>query len=150
MDRRRFVLMLAASSLLHAADFSLTIGGPVAAGLVTKVKRSVFAVRLEQCENLAKSQITGTAEGIANSARKSVPVQLASTVSPSVFVVPATWADEGAWVVTLKATCADAKAGAIVPIGRGGFIRESLKVFPRFATAAEVEASLKALMGDTK
>ncbi len=142
--------MLAACSLLHAADFSLTIGSPVAAGLVKKVKDSGFAVRLEQCESIAKSQITGTAEGIVNGARKSVPVQLVSTASPNVFVLPATWTDEGAWVVSLKATCADAKAGAIVPIGRGGFIRESTKVFPRFATAAEVEAALKALTGGTK
>jgi hypothetical protein len=147
---KRIALMLAANSLVHAADFSLTIGSPVAAGVVTKVKNSVFAVRLEQCENIAKSQITGTAEGIVNGARKSVPVQLASTVSPNVFVVPANWAEEGAWVVTLKATCVDAKAGAIVPIGRGGFIREAVKVFSRFATSAEVEASLKTLTGGTK
>lgn len=141
--------MLAASSLLHAADFSLTIGSPVAAGLVKKVKDSVFAVRLEQCEDTAKSQITGTAEGIVNGARKSVPVQLASA-SPNVFLVQETWTGEGAWVVILKATCADAKAGAIVAISRGGFIRESTKTFSRFATAAEVDASLKTLTGGTK
>ncbi len=135
MDKRQSNLMLGASSILHAADFSLTIGSPVAAGVATKVKNSVFAVRLEQCENLAKSQITGTAEGIVKGARKSVPVQLVSTASPNVFVVPETWTDEGAWVVSLKATCVDAKASAIVPIGRGGFIREAVKVFSRFATA---------------
>ncbi len=58
------ILILAASSILSAADFSLTIGSPVAAGVVTKVKGGVFAVRLEACENIEKSQITGTAEGI--------------------------------------------------------------------------------------
>ncbi len=142
--------MLAASSLLHAGDFSLTIGSPVAAGVATKVKRSVFAVRLEQCENIAKSQITGNAEGIVNGARESVPVQLVSTLTPNVFVVPDTWTDEGAWVVSLKATCVDAKAGAIVPIDRGGFIRESLKIFSHFPMAAEVDASLKTLIGGTK
>ena len=136
--------------MLSAADFSLTIGSPVAAGVVTKVKGGVFAVRLEQCENAAKSQITGTAEGIAGGARKSVPLQLVSTASPNVYVVPETWSNEGAWVVSLKATCVNAKAGAIVPIGPSGFIRESSKFFSRFATAAEVEASLKALTGGTK
>jgi hypothetical protein len=144
------ILILAASSILSAADFSLTIGSPVAAGLVTKVKGSALAVRLEDCENLAKSQITGTAEGIVDSVRQSVPLQLTATPSPNVYVVPQTWSTEGAWVVSLKATCVNAKAGAIVPFGRAGFIRESSKFFPRFATAAEVEASLKALTGGPK
>jgi hypothetical protein len=48
-------------------------------------------------------------------------------------------------VVALKGTCADANAGAIVPIGPHGFIRESSKFFPRPATNPEIEASLKAL-----
>jgi hypothetical protein len=150
MDKRKMILILAASSILSAADFSLTIGSPVAAGLVTKVKGSVLAVRLEDCENLATSQITGTAEGIVNSVRQSVPLQLTATPSPNVYVVPQTWGNDGAWVVTLKATCVTAKAGAIVPIGRAGFIRESSKFFPRFATAAEVGASLKSLTGGPK
>ena len=155
MNRRKVILVLAASSILSAADFSLTIGSPVAAGTVSKVKGSVFAVRLEQCEDAANSQISGTAEGIVDGARKSVPLQLTATNSPTVFVVPDTWSaaagpQEGAWVVTLKATCAKAKAGAIVPIGRAGFIRNSSRFFPRFATPAEVEASLKTLIGGPK
>ena len=56
-----------------------------------------------------------------------------------------TWPAEGDWVVNLKGTCADASAGAIVPIGPKGFIRESSKFFPRPATNAEIETSLKAL-----
>jgi hypothetical protein len=79
MNRRNAILMAAismtASSILSAADFSLTIGNPVAAGTVTKVKSSVLAIRLEECETLAQSQITGTAEGLVDGARKSVPLQ---------------------------------------------------------------------------
>jgi hypothetical protein len=48
--------------------------------------------------------------------------------------------------VDLKGTCASASAGAVVPIGPKGFIRESSKFFPRAATDAEVETSLKALV----
>src|SRR5580658_2394843 len=127
MDKRKVILMLAASSILSAEDFSLTIGSPVAAGVATKIKGGVFAVRLEQCENTAKSQIVGTAEGVVGGARKTVPLQLVSTASPNVYVVPETWSNEGAWVVSLKATCVNAKAGAIVPIGPAGFIREASK-----------------------
>ena len=150
MSRGSILVMLVASSTVSAADFSLTIGSPVAAGVATKVKSSVFAVRLEQCENISQSKITATAEGMVDGARKRLPVQLIATASPNVFVVPEVWGDDGAWVVNLKATCADAKAGAIVPTRGGSFIRESSKTFTRFATAAEVDASLKALAGGAK
>jgi hypothetical protein len=52
---------------------------------------------------------------------------------------------EGAWVVNLKGTCANANAGAIVPIGPHGFLRESSKFFQRAASPAEIDASLKGL-----
>jgi hypothetical protein len=48
-------------------------------------------------------------------------------------------------VVTLKGSCADANASAIVPFGPKGFIRESAKFFSRPVKDAEIEASLKAL-----
>ena len=36
-----------------------------------------------------------------------------------------------AWVVSLKGACAGESAGAIVPFGPKGIIRESAKFFPR-------------------
>jgi hypothetical protein len=64
---------------------------------------------------------------------------------PGIYAVFQDWPSEGQWVVNLKGTCAAATAGAVVPIGPKGFIRDSSKFFPRPATGAEVEASLKAL-----
>ena len=64
---------------------------------------------------------------------------------PGVYAVYQNWPSEGAWLVSLKGTCADANAGAVIPIGPRGFIRESSKFFPRPATDAEIEKSLKAL-----
>jgi hypothetical protein len=149
MCRRKVILMALSAVVLNAADFALTIGSPVAAGTATKVKNSLFAVRMEQCEDPAKAQITAMAEGLVNGARKSEPVKLISTPSPGVFVAPQIW-DEGTWVVSLQATCAGKKAGAIVPIGPNGFLRDSSKMFSRFAKDSEVEASLKNLTGGKK
>jgi hypothetical protein len=154
MSRRKVTLMAAGVMLIsalqtRAADFALAIGNPVAAGTAAKVKGSLFAVRMEQCEDAAKAQITAMAEGVVNGARKSVPVQLINTPSPGVYVVPQSW-DDGMWVVSLKATCAGKKAGAIVPIGPTGFLRDSSRMFSRFATDSEVEASLKTLIGGKK
>jgi hypothetical protein len=154
MCRRKTILMVAGAILIsaryaNAADFALAIGSPVAAGTATKVKGGTFAVRMEQCEDPAKAQIAATAEGVVNGARKSEPVTLVPTPSPSVFVVAQGWA-EGTWVVNVQATCAGQKAGVIVPIGPAGFLRDSSKMFSRFATNAEVEASLKNLIGGKK
>ena len=53
-------------------------------------------------------------------------------------------------MVSLRGTCAGESAGAIIPMGPKGFIRESSKFFPRPATDAEIDASLKALSGGNK
>jgi hypothetical protein len=132
-----------------AADFSLTIGPPVAAaagGRATKTKAALFAVRLEECAAPDKAQVSGVAEGIVQGMRMSVPVTLSEGESQGVYVVSAGWnQNQGVWVVSLNATCGNAKAGAIVPIGPSGFQRDGTKVFPRPAAKAEIDAALKAL-----
>ena len=128
-----------------AAGFSLTIGPPVAAGTggkVTKTK-AAFAVRLEECEDLVHAQISATAEGLVNGARTSTRATLLPATQPGVYVVPGTWPDEGTWAVSLTASCGSAKAGAIVPIGPQGFVRESVKQFPGPPSPAEIDAALK-------
>ena len=66
------------------------------------------------------------------------------------YLVSREWPLQGVWVVNLSGVCAGAKAGALVPIISGGFTRESSKFFPRLATQAEIEASLKSLAGGAK
>ena len=154
--------ILAWTVSVHAAtDFTLTIGNPVAASapgaatptdkgappVVKKVtKDALFAVRFEECAELDKAQISGVAEGVANGARISAPVVLSAAGSPGVYVASPGWTqDHGVWVVSLSATCGKAIAGALVPIGPQGFIREKTKILPRVATKAEIDAALKAL-----
>jgi len=147
-----FVLALAASSA-WGKDFSLTIGNPVAVALpdgvnpVVKKKDAGMAVRVENCADVAKAQVTATAEGIVNGARRSVPVRPAAATTPGAFAVSHDWPMEGAWVVNLTGHCGASTASAVVPFGPNGFLRESSKFFPRAATAAEVEAVLKTLSG---
>jgi hypothetical protein len=159
----KYTLILIALSIpAFAADFTLAIGSPAAASLpgpeslpggavrVSKVKDAVLAVRTENCADPAKAQITGTAEGLVNGARQSVALRLISAPGTGVYLVSREWPTQGAWVVNLSGVCAGAKAGALVPIGPNGYMRESSKFFPRLATQAEIEASLKSLAGDPK
>jgi hypothetical protein len=143
------LLPLAAS----AAGFTLTIGPPVAAGAGAKVVKksaAVFAVRLEECGELDTAQVGGTAEGIVDGQRKSGALTIAAAGSPGVYVVSLADSENhndnpGVWLVSLSASCGKAKAGAIVPMGPQGFLREGTKVLPRSATKADIDFALKAL-----
>jgi hypothetical protein len=127
-----------------AAGFTFSIGSPVASRDF-RSKSAAFVFRTEGCADTVKPQITGTAEGLVNGARQSVALKLVETSRPGVYAVNQNWPPEGEWVIALQGKCADANAGAIVPIGPNGFVRESSKFFPRPATNAEIETSLKAL-----
>jgi hypothetical protein len=146
---RLVIAACAVPALVLAEGFTFTIGSPVASQDY-QAKGATFVFRTEGCAEPAKSQIRGTAEGLVKGTRRSVVLKVAAMTKPGVYAVYQNWPAEGEWVVNLKGTCADASTGAIVPIGPKGFIRESSKFFPRPATNAEIETSLKALQGGSK
>ena len=121
------------AALVLAEGFTFTIGSPVASQDY-QAKGAAFVFRTDGCAEPAKSQISGTAEGLVKGARRSVALKVVAMTKPGIYAVYQNWPAEGEWVVNLKGTCADATAGAIVPIGPKGFIRESSKFFPRPAT----------------
>jgi hypothetical protein len=131
------------AALALAEGFTFAIGSPVAAQDF-RVKAAVFVFRTDGCADQAKAQVGGTAEGLVRGVRQSVALKIVAAAKPGIYAVYQTWPAEGAWVISLKGTCGPASAGAIIPIGPKGFIRESSKFFTRAATDAEVEASLKA------
>jgi len=150
MEMVKFALItLLALSPLGAAEFTLTIGNPVAAN-VARVKTAGLAVRLEECADLAKAKLSGTAEGLEGGARKSIPVQIVAGSGPGVYAVNHNWPNDGAWVVSLKAECGSATAGAIVPFRGFAYLRDTVKIFPRFPSAAEIDRSLNELSGGPK
>jgi hypothetical protein len=135
---------LVSSLVLLAEGFTFTIGNPVASQDF-QMKSAAFVFRTEGCPDPTKAQIDATAEGMFKGARKSVTLKVITGAKPGIYAVFQQWPLEGQWVVNLKGTCATQTAGAVVPIGPKGFIRDSSKFFPRPATGAEVEDSLKAL-----
>jgi hypothetical protein len=142
--KRLVVFTSAAAALVSAEGFTFTIGPAVASGDFA-FKGAAFVVRVDGCNDPDKPQIAASAEGFVKDARKTVLVKVMPTAKPNVYAIPQTW-PEGTWVVNLRGTCGKANAGAIIPIGPKGFIRESAKFFSRPATDAEVDASLKALV----
>ena len=132
------------AGLAFADGFTFTLGSPVAAQDY-RAKVAAFVIRTESCANPANAQITATAEGLIKGVRRSVALKVMPMATPGVYAVYQNWPAEGGWIVNLKGSCGDANAGAIVPFGPKGFIRESSKFFSRPATDAEIETSLKAL-----
>ena len=138
------ILTLVVAMPAAAQGFTFTIGSPVASQDF-QFKVASFVFRTEGCADPGKAQISATAEGIVKGERRSVALKVLSGTKPGIYAVNQTWPAEGKWAVNLKGTCANLSAGAIVPMGPNGFIRESSKFFPRPATDGEIETSLKAL-----
>jgi hypothetical protein len=140
----------AAAALVLAEGFTFSVGSPVASQDY-RAKGAAFVFRTQGCAEPAKPQISGTAEGLVKGVRQSVALKLMAMTKPGVYAVYQNWPAEGEWLVNLKGTCADASAGAIIPIGPKGFVRESSKFFPRAASNAEIETSLKEIAkGESK
>lgn len=134
----------ALAALALGEGFTFTIGGPAAAQDFA-AKTAAFAFRTEGCADPASAQISGTAEGLVNGMRRTLALKISKMSKPGVYAVFQNWSGEGAWIVNLKGTCGTEIAGAIVPLGPKGFIRESSKFFARPATDAEIGESLKTL-----
>ena len=122
--------------------FTLEIG-PAIAGDSTRVKKASLVVRSSCCD-IATVTITGTAEGIVDGRRESVPLRLVALETPGVYAVPRVW-ERGRWVLKLSGNCAERKtvAAAIVPLGTNGFVRDGIQYLTRSATPADVEAALR-------
>lgn len=134
----------AAAALALGEGFTLRLGNPVAAQDY-RAKTASFVFRAEGCADPTKEQITGTAEGLVNGIRHSVPLKVSAMAKPGIYAVYQTWPAEGAWVVNLKGACGAESTGALVPTSTKGFLRDSVKFFPRPATKVEIETALKNL-----
>jgi len=144
---RAVVMATWIASSAMAQDFSLQVGPPVA-GQGQPAKSSLLVVRPGGCADPATAQITATAEGIVDGARRSVPLRLSALQAPGVHAVPKDVAGRGVWVINLVGTCAGKAVGAIVSLvgSNPEYRREAVKYFPHPATPSEIDASLKVLV----
>jgi hypothetical protein len=149
------VVLAVAGVTAHAGTlFRLEVGPPVAAGfekvksLKKTDKKAVLAVRAVVCNDLPGVQITGTAEGLVNGARQSVPVKLLEVdKAEAIYLLTYQWPEAGSWVLHLKGSCSKPKAEAstLVPMKGITVIREKTEVLREPATKKQVDAALFAL-----
>ena len=137
------VVSLLIPALAIAQGFTFEVGSPVASQDF-HFKTAAFVFRTQGC-SVAKPRLSATAEGIDNHERRSLPLKVMEASKPAVYAVFQTWPNTGHWIVNLAGTCDNSSAGAILPIGRNGFIRGSAKFLSHPASRSEVDASLDAL-----
>jgi len=95
--------------------------------------------------------LTGTAEGMVDGKRRSVPLSFEKTSRQGAFAVRNTWGNTGRWVLVITVTQGDRDdiAQAVVRIDNGQVLgvqvptsREHEGRFPRRVTKQEIEAAL--------
>ena len=143
---------LLATASAAGTMFRLEIGPPIAAGNLKDLKKTdkkaVLAVRALVCDDLATVQITGTAEGLVNGTRQSLPIVLnEANKAEAIYFVSQQWPDTGAWVLHLKGSCSSPKAEAstLVAVSKATFIREKSEVLREPATKKQIEDAVKEL-----
>src|SRR6266478_2768942 len=89
----------AAAALVLAEGFTFNLGSPVASQDY-QAKGAAFVFRTQGCTEPAKSQISGTAEGLVKGERRSVALKVVVAMNkPGVYAVYQNWPAEGEWVV---------------------------------------------------
>src|SRR5688500_10863058 len=139
------LVSLAALPALAGGSFRLDIGQSFADSRSGKLKDAVLLVRGLACDDSGSIAITGSAEGLVDGARRSVPLALHKLATPGVFAVRRQW-PAGRWVLHLEGRCpgANAVASVLVPLdGTSRFIRARIQHSDGRTAASAVEAALR-------
>ena len=127
------------------STFRLELGPAVAANMPNMKKGTAFVVRGLACDAPALMRIAAVADAVVNGSRQSVAIDLLPLAVAGAYAVPAVWRDAAPRVVSLTAWCGAETAGAVVPLGLAGFVRDTSRVFDRAPARADVDAALAAL-----
>lgn len=117
-------------------------------------RRGVFMIihTFHHADPMPFGDISGTAEGLVNGARRSVPMQIVlDTTTQGQYLIPKTWPDGGVWVLNIGGHL-DMQAGLVIGVGRSGTpvlvqTPRTATGVSRPATAREVEQLLRYLDG---
>jgi hypothetical protein len=98
----------------------------------------------------AAMALQGTAEGLVDGRRLSVPLRFERADADNAFAVPKNWPEGGVWVLNVASNGEHGGAGAVVGVDRTGaaaFVRfpRTVTGTSRAATHGEIEAMLRAL-----
>lgn len=110
----------------------------------------VVLVRTYRCHKPEKAKVTGTAEGLVDGQRVSVPITL-KTVKKGVYSVERQWSAQGSWVLTFSGSYAGHHTSTVVTLDDGKVaLRETergmeldARYLPRKLKSSDVERALQ-------
>ena len=142
------VLLVAAASTVALAGggfWITTYSGraPIAAN----IPDAALVVAAEGCASRTAVTMTGTAEGLVDGKRQSVPLSFTPTSKPGFFAVKKQWPSEGAWVLVITARDLGRSTSALIEPGPNGQakILSPRSFAPQHVPAAEIESALQRL-----
>jgi hypothetical protein len=138
------VMTVMIGTALWAGGFWLEFGN---ANSEAKAHNAVLVVRPTGCGEPSKAAISGTAEGLVNGERQSVPLQLIRLSQPGMYAVKQTWPNEGSWVLALEGAYEGRVTSGIAPIGPAGLDRKSAKFFSHKPSKEDIDSVLQAFAG---
>lgn len=157
MSRRFTLVPLALASLLAAAAARPALAGPPwisielpASPFGAETRGAFLLVRTYHHFTAVQLVMSGTAEGLVDGRRRSIPLEIASTSTTGLFTLRKQWPNEGVWVLKITADQANAAATALVGVGSSGevtMVRVPLSVTggPRPVSDPEVGVLLRSL-----
>ena len=136
----RRLVPVAAALVLASAAAAFAGGQQIAAEVAPDGK--TLLVRTYRCGSPASLAVTGTAEGLVNGQRRTIPLTITRASEPAVFSVVPQWPSEGAWVLTFTAA-GERSASALVELAAGPKLKIASQE-SRYVPAAkgEVDAAL--------
>lgn len=154
ITRRLFsrVWMLVVMGLAVAGVAATTMGGfQLRVDVPEGNSDAVLLVRTYRCHQPEKAEVVGTAEGIVDGERVSVPIQL-EAVTKGVYAVTRQWPTEGTWVLTFSGSYEGQHTSTLVALARDGrvAVRETddgteldVRMLARKLSASDVTRALK-------
>ncbi|MBV9761620.1 MAG: hypothetical protein JO340_13750 [Acidobacteriaceae bacterium] len=143
MQLRRKMLVALAATPLIAGGFVLQIGKP-STNQEALSRNAALVVRGYACAEAEKTKVSGTAEGIVDGARESIPLKLIPISGQGMYAVTQQWPSKGKWVLTFTMTNPRfGEQSAMLKVGGGAVNWTEITRLSRAPTNAEVEAALQ-------
>ena len=137
-----FVIVLAWAVVALAGGFWITVDAPSKTD--AQMKDAVLIVRPDGCQRPSDANLTGTAEGLVNGQRRSIPLQFTAT-SKGVYLVKQQWPAQGVWVVAITGSYLGHSSSALVQWGPNGAQNLPARTVARKLQPEEINTALTTL-----
>jgi hypothetical protein len=142
MRKTIVTLMLACAGQMFAGGFWLQLGNPEANPAAAKMG-AVVVIKAVGCHDPATARVTGTAVGVVNGERRSIPLELKPLGEPGAYALSQQWPKEGRWVIQLVGRNDQQFTNTLFTAGPAGIDRLHAKSEMKAFAPSDLDAMLK-------